>query len=161
MSISLFNLAPLTEEHGKSICDWRYASPFDLYNWSPWDQMVTRQEQFADPRIRNEQYVAVLGALNKQLVGFAQLFPLVGWTRLGLGLRPDLCGKGLGIHFVTAITQEALRRTPDNQIDLEVLRWNERAIRVYEKAGFAITDTYERLTPRGMGTFHCMVYEPE
>jgi len=94
------------------------------------------------------------------LHGFAQLFPMAGVTRLGLGMRPDLCGKGWGSHFVRIIAEAAARQRPDHEIDLEVLTWNLRAIKAYEKAGFVRTDTYMRPTPEGPALFHCMVYAP-
>ena len=92
--------------------------------------------------------------------GFAQLFPMEGVTRLGLGMRPDWCGLGMGKRFVQSIVAEARRRRPEDEIDLEVLAWNERAIRTYRNAGFQLTDTYERMTPTGKALFHCMVYMP-
>ncbi|MNO96789.1 Acetyltransferase (GNAT) family protein [compost metagenome] len=95
-----------------------------------------------------------------ELCGFAQFFPIVGVTRLGISMRPDLCGQGLGTHFVQSIVHEAVRRKPENEIDLEVLTWNKRAIQVYLKVGFEITDTYERLTPDGQKPFYCMVFNP-
>ena len=58
-----------------------------------------------------------------------------------------------------AITQAAMERHPDKEVDLEVLTWNQRAIKTYEKVGFHITDTYSRRTPDGMKPFYCMVYE--
>ncbi|WP_248929173.1 GNAT family N-acetyltransferase [Paenibacillus hamazuiensis] len=151
-----FFFAPMTEEHGRSICSWTYPAPYDVYNLPSWEHMVRHAEEFADPYIRGQQYSAVLDE-HGELCGFAQFFPIVGVTRLGLGLRPDWCGQGQGTAFVRAIVQEARRRSPENEIDLEVFVWNHRAIRTYEKAGFAIDDTYERMTPIGMAAFHCMV----
>lgn len=121
--------------------------------------MLQEQSEFADPQIRAEQYRAVVDE-NGLLSGFVQFFPIVGVTRLGLGLRPDLCGtrKGIGTQFVRLLAGEAKQQAPHQEIDLEVLVWNERAIRTYQRAGFTITDTYERWTPTGMADFHCMVY---
>lgn len=121
--------------------------------------MLQDQAEFADPQIRAEQYRAVLDE-DGLLSGFVQFFPIVGVTRLGLGLRPDLCGKGSGIgtQFVQLLVQEAQRRMPQQEIDLEVLVWNKRAIQTYERAGFTITDTYDKRTPTGIAAFHCMVY---
>ncbi|MNU08365.1 Acetyltransferase (GNAT) family protein [compost metagenome] len=65
----------------------------------------------------------------------------------------------MGHLFMKAIVQAALARYPEREIDLEVLTWNQRAIRVYQKCGFTITDTYERRTPTGNKPFYCMVYE--
>ncbi|CAG7645025.1 hypothetical protein PAESOLCIP111_04860 [Paenibacillus solanacearum] len=153
-----YRLIPMTEAHAPLICGWRYPAPYDLYNWNDWDRMQSRGEEFADPYIRQTQYRAVIDEAG-ELYGFAQLFPLAGVTRLGLGMRPELCGAGRGEPFVRAIAEEARRLQPEHEIDLEVLVWNKRAIRVYEKAGFAMTDTYERMTPTGMAAFHCMVWK--
>jgi ribosomal-protein-alanine N-acetyltransferase len=147
----------MTVEHGKIICTWNYPSPYDLYNWPSWEQMVKEEQDYADPKVRAEQYDAVVGD-DGHLCGYVQFFPIVGVTRLGLGLRPDLCGYGLGTAFVKFLVTEAKKRAPQNEIDLEVLTWNVRAQRTYLKAGFEQTDTYVRMTPSGMAAFHCMVY---
>jgi ribosomal protein S18 acetylase RimI-like enzyme len=148
----------MQEEHGKQICGWSYPEPYSVFNWSDWDELAARSEEFGDPGIRSSQYEAVFDE-SGELCGFAQFFPLEGWTRLGLGLRPDLCGQGLGPSFTQAIVDRARQRTPHNGIDLEVLTSNTRAIRAYAKTGFAIRDTYVRPTPTGPDEFHCMVYE--
>lgn len=122
--------------------------------------MLSEQEEFADPKLREEQYRAVLDE-EGVLWGFAQFFPIVGVTRLGLGMRPDFCGLGYGIDFVRAIAAEAKRKAPSNEIDLEVLTWNIRAFRVYQKAGFVHTDTYDRMTPTGKASFYCMEWKPK
>lgn len=155
---SQFRVVPLTEEHCRDICTWEYPVPYNVYNWRSWELMVADQEEFADPALRQEQYRGVVDS-DGLLVGFAQFFPLVGVTRLGLGMRPEFCGQGYGVEFVRAIVAEAKQKAPANEIDLEVLIWNIRAYRVYEKAGFVQTDTYERRTPTGMETFHCMVWK--
>ncbi|MEW9699284.1 GNAT family N-acetyltransferase [Paenibacillus sp. SI8] len=154
-----WRLVPLTESLGQELCRWNYPQPYDIYNWPAWETMLRDDFEFANLSIRAQQYAAALDE-REQLCGYAQFFPIVGVTRLGLGLRPNLCGKGkgLGVYLTELLVQEALRRAPQNEIDLEVLVWNDRAIRTYEKAGFAITDTYERNTPTGIAEFHCMVY---
>jgi ribosomal-protein-alanine N-acetyltransferase len=154
-----WRVVPLTDSWCQELCTWKYPPPYELYNWVPWETMLQEQSEFADPLIRAEQYRAVVDE-NGLLSGFVQFFPIVGVTRLGLGLRPDLCGKGSGIgtRFVQLLVQEAKRQAPQQEIDLEVLVWNERAIHTYQRAGFTITDTYDKWTPKGMSAFHCMVY---
>ncbi|MEX1029688.1 MAG: GNAT family N-acetyltransferase [Paenibacillaceae bacterium] len=149
---------PMDIEHAQSICSWRYPEPYDMYNWQSWLDMQTNSFEFGDPQIRLEQYMAVLNP-DQELIGFAQLFPMLGVTRLGLGLHPALCGSGNGSKFARAIAEEARRRTPDHEIDLEVLTWNLRAYHAYLKAGFVHTDTYERTTPSGLEEVHCMVFD--
>lgn len=152
-----WRFVPMEEMHGRQICRWRYPHPYDCYDWPAWEKMAQQSYEFADPGIREEQYEAVLDQAGA-LCGYAQFFPLTGWTRLGLGLRPDLCGRGLGSDFARAVAERAIRRDASRRIDLEVLASNVRAIRAYRKAGFVVTDTYVRATPTGPDTFHCMEY---
>ncbi|MFE0560421.1 GNAT family N-acetyltransferase [Paenibacillus sp. NPDC058910] len=154
-----FHTVVMREEHAKEICAWTYPPPYNIYGFLPWEQMKGLEVEFGDPDIRQRQYISILDE-REALWGFAQLFPMHKVTRIGLGMRPDWCGRGMGKRFMEAIVREARRRRPVDEIDLEVLTWNERAIRTYQKAGFHITDTYERLTPTGNALFHCMVYEP-
>jgi len=153
-------VVPMTEAHGSELCEWRYEPPFDVFNWPSWEEMTSRAIEFGDPALRERQFASVVNGAGA-LLGFAQFFPLLGLTRLGVGMRPDLCGRGAGSAFIRVVAEEARRRMPDDEIDLEVLTWNERAVRAYRKAGFEIDDTYWRPTLTGPGEFYCMVYRPQ
>ncbi|WP_343222699.1 GNAT family N-acetyltransferase [Paenibacillus agaridevorans] len=159
-NLSALTIGPLEVSHAEQLCTWRYEEPYERFNWPSWDQMKQDGIEFGDPVLRAEQYGAILDE-RQRLIGYAQFFPMGSVTRLGLGLYPDLCGQGLGSSVVGLMAAEALRRCPGNEIDLEVLVWNVRAIRAYEKAGFSITDTYLRPSFSGGEPewFHCMVYE--
>ncbi|MBE9917702.1 GNAT family N-acetyltransferase [Paenibacillus donghaensis] len=154
----IFTVIPMMREHAEVCSNWKYEPPYDrIYSWLPWEQMEALGIEFGDPDIRERQYVSIMDA-EGILCGFAQLFPMVNVIRLGVGLRPDLCDLGMGKSFLEAIVAEAKKRYPELPVDLEVQDWNQRAIRAYLKAGFEITDTYEKWTPEGLGRFHCMVY---
>jgi [ribosomal protein S18]-alanine N-acetyltransferase len=153
-----FQMIPMNIRHCQDICTWTYEPPYDIYQWSSWAQMEEDKEEFGDQEIRETQYVSILEESSGLLVGYAQLFPLTGVTRLGLGMRPELCGHGIGSSFVRFIAEEARRRRPEDEIDLEVLSWNTRALKAYTRAGFTVTDEYERPTPKGSMVFYCMVY---
>ncbi|BBH23287.1 N-acetyltransferase [Paenibacillus baekrokdamisoli] len=159
-STEIFTVTALSPELAAMLCTWRYDPPFDFYNWSSWEVMLQLGIEFGDEYIRDKQYAAVLDQKGT-FVGFAQFFPLLDVTRIGLGLRPDLCGNGLGLPMVKAIVSEALRRSPSDEIDLEVHVWNLRAIRTYEQADFIITDTYPKRTADGLVDVHCMTYTPQ
>lgn len=150
-----FFLVPMTEEHAREISAWRYEAPYDIYNWKDWHELVQSREEIGDPEIRKEQYRSVLLA-DGTLAGFAQLFPLTGWVRLGLGMKPELRGRGWGEAFVRSIVREARSLFPHRRVDLEVLVWNSRALRTYRKAGFEISDEYDRPIPSGKARFYCM-----
>jgi ribosomal protein S18 acetylase RimI-like enzyme len=158
----------LTEQHCKEICSWHYDAPYDIYNWPSWGHMLANDLQFADPHVREAQFAGVVRVegvnsakqeSKTELIGYVQFFPMDQVTRLGLGIRPDLCDKGLGASFMQTILRAAKERNPNHEIDLEVHTWNERAQKTYAKAGFVRTDEYDRMTASGMERFYCMVYE--
>lgn len=153
-------ICPLHISHCRQICEWRYETLYRAYEWPSWEDMKKDGIEFADSAIRDAQYSAITD-YSGELIGYAQFFPMLNVTRLGLGLRPDLCGQGIGPTFVRLIAEEARRRNPYHEIDLEVYCWNERAIRAYKSAGFHIADTYERLDKGNLVECHCMVYAPE
>ncbi|MBB6733934.1 GNAT family N-acetyltransferase [Cohnella zeiphila] len=155
-NVPRFRFAAMSERDGEEICSWRYPPPYDVYQWPAWPRMLAEEIEFGDPDIRERQYASVLDE-NGDFVGYAQFFPMAGVIRLGLGLRPDCCGRGWGAAFLEAAAREAARRAPDAEIDLEVEVWNKRAIRAYQKAGFEIDDRYDRKAVHGIVSLYCMV----
>ncbi|MBW5448669.1 GNAT family N-acetyltransferase [Cohnella sp. CFH 77786] len=154
-----FQLRPMTENDARRICEWRYPAPYERYNWPDWERMIREGREFADPDIRSSQYRSVYRGAN-EFAAYIQLFPLDRAIRIGLGLRPDLCGAGLGAEVVRLAVREAIRRRPEAEIDLEVETWNLRAIKAYEKAGFAAEDEYGKPAAVGIVQVLCMVWRP-
>ncbi len=84
------------------------------------------------------QFVALDG---ERVVGWCDVLP--GWAdavrhvgTLGLGLRPEWRGRGLGAQLVAACLSKAARQGI-TRVELTVRVDNERAIRLYERLGFA------------------------
>ena len=57
-------------------------------------------------------------------------------------MTPDLVGKRLGLGFVLAGLEFAEERFAPSGFRLTVATFNERAIRVYERAGFRRKETF-------------------
>jgi ribosomal protein S18 acetylase RimI-like enzyme len=153
-----FALEPMTALDGQAICEWRYPEPYHLFRWPSWEEMTRHGKEFGDPDIRSRQYLSVRNRENDELVGYVQLFAMDRVTRIGMGLRPDCCDRGWGTKLARIVVQEALRRHPRTEVDLEVEKWNLRAIRTYEKAGFVATDQYDRRAAHGIVSVLCMVW---
>ena len=67
---------------------------------------------------------------------------------VGLGMRPDLTGRGLGEEFVHAGLRFARETYSPPAFRLTVATFNQRAIRVYERAGFETVETFGAPTQR-------------
>ncbi|MGO1372397.1 MAG: GNAT family N-acetyltransferase [Senegalia sp. (in: firmicutes)] len=57
---------------------------------------------------------------------------------IGWGLKPELCGKGLGEKFVSACVDFAIKEYDykGEYVHFGVAEFNKRAIKVYERLGF-------------------------
>jgi ribosomal-protein-alanine N-acetyltransferase len=111
---------------------WRYPPPYDFYD----DDGV--------PPLNPERFHTVL-ADDGSIAGFYYFEVCEDVIHYGLGLRPDLTGRGLGLAFVNAGLELATAWFGSKRIVLDVAAFNERAIRVYERAGFRRTGTKMRL----------------
>jgi ribosomal-protein-alanine N-acetyltransferase len=76
---------------------------------------------------------------------------------IGLGLRPDCTGKGLGQAFVEAGLEYAKQKFDPATFRLSVATFNRRAIRVYEKVGFKPDGVFMNETNDGQYEFLRMV----
>ena len=93
------------------------------------------------------------------LVGFINLYEEPTEVFFGIGVRPDLCGRGFGRQMTRAACELSWKLFPGKSLYLEVRTWNERAVRCYEKAGFRITgEPIHQVTSAGDGVFYHMVY---
>lgn len=125
------NVVPLTDRHALEIATWRYEFPYEWYDTS------------ADPRrvelLVNEDKREGLRAIvedDGSLVGFFNFVRVRDEVRLGLGMRPDLTGRGLAQPFIQAGLDYARREWSPKRFRLWVAHWNERALRAYRRAGF-------------------------
>lgn len=110
---------------------WRYPAPYDFYD----DDGVPPKNPECFYSVRDED-----GAL----VGFYFFMPRGDGLFYGLGLRPDLTGRGLGLEFVEAGIAFAEETFGRRRFVLDVAEFNARAIRVYERAGFHPTGSHSR-----------------
>lgn len=124
-------IEPLTDRHALEIATWRYEFPYEWYDTSADPRRV---ELFVNPA-RREGLRAVLDD-DGGLVGFFNFVREGAEVRLGLGMRPDLTGRGLAQPFIQAGLDYARREWRPKRFRLWVARWNERALRAYRRAGF-------------------------
>lgn len=62
---------------------------------------------------------------------------------IGLGLRPDLTGRGYGSEYVNAVINFALSTYSPEQLRVTIAAFNRRALRVWEKASFQVVQKFK------------------
>jgi RimJ/RimL family protein N-acetyltransferase len=113
---------------------WEYEPPYDFYD--------SAHEPVRNP----ERHFAAFDETGA-LVGFYYYELESGVLTYGLGMRPDLTGRGRGLEFVQAGLEFGRERFRPTRIVLAVAGFNERAMRVYERAGFVFTGRHVRTFP--------------
>lgn len=119
------------------VARWRYPPPYDLYNIDA-EPLALAHFLAAAPgyyclREGGELAGFCCFGADARVPGGDYAAPAVD---LGLGLRPDLTGRGLGRGYLDAIIGFAERELDPPALRLSVAAFNARAIRLYGRAGF-------------------------
>lgn len=138
----------MDEASARAIATWRYDAPYDLYDLGG-DDVEGVVRAFMDPR--NAYYAMVDDS--GELVAFCCFGPdamVPGGDYgapgldIGLGVRPDLTGQGRGLAFVSSVLAFARRTFAPEAFRVTIAEFNQRALRVWEKAGFQAVQTFLR-----------------
>jgi ribosomal-protein-alanine N-acetyltransferase len=133
----------MSQADAVAISRWHYPEPYSFYDW---DADPDDLAELLDPARRGERYWAADDE-SGELAGHFSFKPREpGAVEIGLGLRPDLTGRGLGAEFVEAGLEHARRHFAPNEFVLAVAAFNLRAIAVYERAGFTHARAYRHAT---------------
>lgn len=130
----------MNEEMANEILNWKYEKPYDFYNNEVTDEAM--QE------LLDGTYHALVDEV-RQLIGFfcignsAQVpignrfgVYIDDYVDMGLGMNPNLVGKGNGFEFCAYILKFIKENYKGTPIRLTVAKFNQRAIHLYEKLGF-------------------------
>jgi [ribosomal protein S18]-alanine N-acetyltransferase len=137
--MSRWAIARMTQAEAEEVAAWHYPGEYAFYDA---DAIPEGVAELVDAQLRGDGFFAAHGAGGVE--GFVELKPKAGGAvEIGLGLRPDLTGRGLGAAFAAAAIQLA-RDGGAERITLAVAEFNLRAISVYERAGFVETGRHTR-----------------
>jgi RimJ/RimL family protein N-acetyltransferase len=141
-------LRPMDEAGVRELAAWRYEPPYDMYNIpaAP-ENMLDIIAFLVDPenayvRIDNERgELEAFGCfgLDAQVPGGDYRDDALD---LGLGVRPDLTGRGLGAGYALALVEHARAHYALRAVRVTIAGFNVRAQRAWQKAGFVHTQTF-------------------
>jgi GNAT superfamily N-acetyltransferase len=137
---------PIAASDAEEISRWRYPEPYTTYNGDP-----ASVPGLLDPRYNYHAVTVPDG----ELVGYfcfgadatvpaGRKLGLYDEDALdvGLGMRPDLTGRGLGPDFVRAGLRFARQTFSPPAFRLTVAAFNRRAVKVYEAVGFEVIHSF-------------------
>lgn len=159
-----YTLAPMSSDDARAIRGWRYEGPYGVYNMDIEgissdaldDEMLDSHSPWFAARDESGELIGFFAfGTAAELGGYSMphLFGEDGVLSVGLGMRPDMTGKGDGLRFVNEGLNFARERFAPRMFRLYVMSWNHRAIRVYERAGFRRVATVPQHTPVGTREF--------
>jgi ribosomal-protein-alanine N-acetyltransferase len=144
-----FDFQPMDRDSARAIAGWHYDGIYAFYDM---EQDLEDLEEFLDPRNWEDHYFAVSDD-HGILIGFFSFEREKEVVIIGLGLKPDLTGKGLGRAFLEAGLGFARKRYRPLTFMLSVATFNQRAINVYRKAGFEDVEVFMNATNGGQYEF--------
>lgn len=144
----------LTDTDKREICAWHYEGEYALYDLPPYEKMKAQGCAFFNPE-RERNYRGFFDG--GKLVGFVNILEEEREVFIGIGVAPNLCGRGYGREMLLEAYGISKGKYPGKSLYLEVRTWNQRAVRCYQNAGFQIDgEPFEQVTQMGIVTFYRM-----
>lgn len=156
------NIKQMNYNEAKQISKWIYKEPFSIYSMDESDSCINE--------LLNGYYFSVSDKENN-LIGYycfgesAQVpagnqfgvYDCKDITDIGLGIKPNLCGQGLGFDFFNSGLDFARNKLSAKVFRLTVATFNKRAIKVYQRLGFQKIDSFESISDNGKIEFGVMI----
>ena len=140
-----FDIEPMKQSDAETISTWHYDGEYAFYDAEADPEDLA---ELLDPSLRGDSMFGVRDGAS-ELVGFFAFQVADGVVDYGLGLRPDLTGRGLGADFARAGLDFAKTRFSTKTIQLQVAAFNKRAIKVYHRIGFRQVENFMNRTNGG------------
>lgn len=151
MEMSKLTIVPMLQKHASEIAKWKYEGIYSFYNRTNEITSIDDAEiPIANSFVAYDNDGILVGHFHfgpdGQIPTIENYEYNLNYLDIGLGLRPDLCNQGFGVHFVTLGIKFANTKYNATKFRLSVAAFNERAIKVYERIGFnkvcKVTNSY-------------------
>lgn len=130
-----FQFRPLRLRDALAVHRWRYPGEYAMYNLALEPLLIATLLRGSLSDAAGVAYYAVAHGRDP-LIGVFSMQQREGDVEIGVGLRPDLNGHGLGLPYVLEGLELARARYAPQTFSLTVATFNQRAITVYVRAGF-------------------------
>jgi RimJ/RimL family protein N-acetyltransferase len=144
---------PADETFAREFLQWHYEPPYDIYNCPPADL-----EEALQYNINPKNNVYAMFDENDELVAYCSYGQDAqvpggdyseGALDIGLMVKPELTGQGLGAAFAREVIRNRVSLYGPGKMRVTIAAFNKRAIRTWEKNGFQQTQTFKRSSRDG------------
>lgn len=133
-------IKPMTEERATDILGWKYEQPYNFYNNELTAEALQEMLDGSYYSLVDEQNALIgffcTGANAQVSIGHQFGAYTEDFIDMGVGMHPNLVGKGNGFDFCAQVISFIRAESKDTPIRLTVATFNKRAIRLYEKLEF-------------------------
>ncbi|EFH88914.1 GNAT family N-acetyltransferase [Ktedonobacter racemifer] len=139
-----FTVRPMNRENALIVQSWRYEGPYAVYNWTEDSkaalcEMLNQHSPYYSVHDEQEEIVGFFcfgTSAQPWISKSASLKDCDGIIDIGLGMRPNLIGRGYGLSFASTGVSFAQTSFSIETLRLFVRSFNTRARHVYAQAGF-------------------------
>lgn len=142
----MFAFQLLNESDARAILSWQYEPPYDFYNNAEEDTRLL--QHLLDPQ--NNFYGIFESSELVAYCSFGQDGQVADGNYcdealdIGMGIRPDLTGRGKGVEYASAVLKFADTLFKSIAFRVTIAAFNKRAIRVWQKLGFEHQQSFGR-----------------
>lgn len=139
----------MDESNARAILGWQYEPPYDFYNYSQEDASASLLQHLLHPQ---NSFYSILDE-NNELIAYCSFGQDGQVTNgdyrdqaldIGMGIRPDLTGRGKGIEYANAVLEFADNLFKPKAFRVTLAAFNQRALRVWQKLEFEHQQSFER-----------------
>jgi [ribosomal protein S18]-alanine N-acetyltransferase len=137
---AVMSIRPLRSSEAEAVAAWAYQGPWSIYDPRPGDALISAEAGY-DAVVDDDGslvgYVCV--GQEARVPGLAEAD---GVLDIGVGMRPDLVGQGLGRAFGTVALEYLRERYGERPLRAVIQSWNERSLRLARNLGFRDAGTH-------------------
>lgn len=137
----------MNEKYAGEIRKWAYEGEYEIYNYANSKSLFDPANWYNIYAVldENDDLVAEVTFYNNTSDEVDTSFEANDMF-YGQGMRPDLAGKGYGSELITQALKFGINKYNYKRegIFLDVLSFNLRAIKAYEKCGFKLDTSYSK-----------------
>lgn len=130
----------ITQTDAVEILCWKYEAPYDFYNAMLTPDAILKLLGKSYEAVKNEEDELIgffcVGKAATVDIGYEFGAYEEDCIDIGIGMKPELTGKGHGAAFFAFVLEYVQRQYPKKPLRLTVASFNKRAIYLYEKFGF-------------------------